>query len=476
MEDRVSTGHHGFWVRMAALAAVGLLLCAFFVPPLSDGWFAVPFCFLFILTVFFVGTGLEGAICMFFRVRRTDGDNRISGKARTALLLPMGLVAVVLSYITGTVVRTWMTEHAAAVPGGYDPASAVPALLAALAGGILFLGAVLWFVPTERLLGVYGGGAILLLFLLAGILAGIRNLNDPTCAICAAGAGALLLWATNQQFLSEQCRKTKIIFVSEQARAYNSGMTGFLLPVFAVFFCLCVVGMTGVMVLFRILFFALLGGGADAGEDDSYREPEAVRQGAENFIFRQVGVGHSAVAEALFLLFLLLCAGALVVLIFRRRDPVRAFLARLLAAFYALLGFWFGRRKAYDTQSVPGISRAEAGNKEVQVFAVTAPRTAPVRTFRAFLAALHRCSDEPARLRYAYAVTVAVMRERDSSLRLSDTPRVLAAKAAGVPGSEDFANATSLFEEVAYGGSIPDEAEMKRVTETLSHLLRIWLP
>ena len=52
MEDRVSTGHHGFWVRMAALAAVGLLLCAFFVPPLSDGWFAVPFCFLFILTVF----------------------------------------------------------------------------------------------------------------------------------------------------------------------------------------------------------------------------------------------------------------------------------------------------------------------------------------------------------------------------------------------------------------------------------------
>ena len=260
MEDRVSTGHHGFWVRMAALAAVGLLLCAFFVPPLSDGWFAVPFCFLFILTVFFVGTGLEGAICMFFRVRRTDGDNRISGKARTALLLPMGLVAVVLSYITGTVVRTWMTENAAAVPGGYDPASAVPALLAALAGGILFLGAVLWFVPTKRLLGVYGGGAILLLFLLAGILAGIRNLNDPTCAICAAGAGALLLWATNQQFLSEQCRKTKIIFVSEQARAYNSGMTGFLLPVFAVFFCLCVVGMTGVMVLFRILLFALLGG------------------------------------------------------------------------------------------------------------------------------------------------------------------------------------------------------------------------
>ncbi len=479
-EKEVTEGKYHHLLYAALFFVVWLLLSSFLVPMFSDGYFSKPFSFALLFLLLASGYGFQSIMSVLFgadfRTHDRETAEKLSRHKRRALRVPACVAAIVIFFLIDFLMHTWMQANESALPSGYyDPQSAIPMLIAFAGAAVFLCGAWLRVLPASSMVGVWRGGAILLSFLVAGILAGVRDINDVTVAVCAAVSVILLFWATGQNMMSRTYRGIVISSVTSRMRAYNTAMIGFLCVVFLVILLLCGVVMTGVSVLFRAAIFALFKSTGSSGDTEDYQTPEMVREEFGDFVFTNVGVGHSGIAAFFSLLFAVLFFAVLIFLILRNQKGVKNFLQNLLSLFYAFLAFWFRDRKK-SVLHATGQNDIVNCQDEERVLRDSASNDAAyaikVRTYRAFYAELNKRTDLHARLRYAYAVAAQLVREKYDNLKPADTPRILYSKLSGVVGGESICNATSLYEDVSYGEQDKSDAALQEEIDSLCRFIR----
>lgn len=432
-----------------------------------------------IFLCFVLGWGLQHAICLVTRHRRTvqrGGYEKSQKYYHIGLALPVWGLAVAAFLVMPSIVDGHLQYIAQIDPNYYyDRYSVFPMTVSLIAAALLVLGSATRLYPYSRAVSLRACMTYVALFLISFFIGGgnISAISLLVFAICAA----LLL---NQSTLD---RERMSLSLGDLPLAIRIGGMRTVLWLGAVFLGVCgvmtvIVG--GGMMVGRVLLFMLLRQRENVQSDSfgEYGTNEEVLGRLDRYLVREGEMG--GVNMLLMVLFIIGVILLVLWFAFRRNEEIRLWLHGIwqkIVDFFDWLFASSSRLYYRSNQDGEEVSYRDKYKKLRPTGYDTARRAERGEmSWREFRSRLSACPDESTKLTYAYRILVVRLRAQPHfPLLRSDTPRSIDRKVRARGRHEELREITVVYEAINYAERSPEPERVNRALESACRILQEYL-
>ncbi len=406
----------------------------------------------------------------------SDGEYFSLGRA----LVPL-IIIIVLGFFIMKLTSWAEYEYAMNTPGAYyEPDSLLPFFLMLFCTVIMAGGAVLWFVPYERLVSQRTSVACVCIMFIAFAFYGYLGGAGAMSGICLIGYTLSAALALNQNSLTKTYHGTVTAFLTPRARRYN------MLLALSFTACVLVLMLGGYMIAVGLAtagkaILYIIVHSKSASSDISY-SPDNNEESVSLFNMFVFGAkeANDTVNYWIFVFFAITVTVTLIIFLLRRQTEIRRLLESLKNLLLRLVDLIFSPVSGSMTYFIANM-REDAVNyvdteEKLSQNASVGGSGKPIKqhaSYRDFLAGLRAAGDENARLRYAYSVFVRQLYAVPQFAKKSDTPRQLRGKLSRrrLCSDEEIAEITAAYEKAQYSSGA-DAHEASAATEKLCRMIR----
>ena len=399
------------------------------------------------------------------------------------MILPIAVIIIAGFAIKGITARAEY-EYAMSTPGvAYEPNSLYPFAVMLFCIAVMTGGAVLWFVPQERLVSQRTVACCIFAMFIPFVFYAYLGGAGVFCGVGLIGYTFATALALNQNSLTMTYRGTVMEFISPRARRYNMRL--------ALFFCACVMVMTlggwavavGLATLGKALLYIIVHSESSASDDPLYDTPEQSAERTELFNLYVFGAKEAddTVNYYIFIVFAIACVVSLIIFLCRNEAGVKRFLRAVRNAVLRLIDMIFSPvadsmvyfRANMREESASYIDTEEKLHSSPHIGGSSGHAGSRRSEWREFNAALGALKDENEKLRYAYSVFALQMQAMPQFAKKNDTPRELRGRLRrrGLYSDEDMAGITAAFEKAEYSGGA-NASEAREATAKLCRIIR----
>ncbi len=408
--------------------------------------------FFLLLASGFLGYGAQIVGSHIFRIEPPRDDTGRDGltkkRYRLHLAIAVHLAAIALFYLSGHLGAALMERYGTDT---YTRDSAVPSMLGLYAAIMCEVGGYLWFYPYRslihirraKLLFVVGGLNFYMLFTMGFTTgtSGFYECNMVLLVFCIV----LYMLLLNQEHITYKYRGVVICGVNDRAKRHSVQIvltaTLFLILGTAGGMCVIVaIASLGTLILKTIV--------ASRAQDS-----EEVRQIYDEELVEDVLRMRNGSSEgwlAGFYIFAVIC---IIIGVMILSPVLREKLKALLAYLQELLRFLLRgeRRTRKKPEQVEVLNYVDTVESTRSAKKKQDGPSVAVRTYADFRRSFDTLETEEARVRYAYAVVVGLLRHKKCGIRICDTPRELTRKVKTHDLVSDMEALTRDYEAVGYG-------------------------
>lgn len=389
---------------------------------------------------------------------------------------PVWVIALILSVFVSKLTDLYLIERAKQPTVSYDPDSIVPFFAAAAFVIVVALGSFIWFFPYNRIMtgkGLYIGVTVNLVIF--AFHSTVQSPGTITVGICLIGYAFCALIAANQYSLGRTYRGTTVSFMTPQTRKYNLLLSLGLVGLFAVLLFTAYLIVNGIRVCALIILAAIIRALSD--DDVGYTEEE---EDISSSLSDMLWGRQDAVSSAnywLFLIFVIFSVIFLIIVLIRRREEFRRFVAWLKAWIVSLFEIiWLPMRDHFEHEDYYFTNYVDEEIKlqKNELKAKRREEASARMTWHEFSLTLRTKKTEEEKYRFAYSTFVSQLLKMPFFVKRSDTPRKICERlsASGrITSKQEIELITEAFEQIEFADK-PATPETEQALETLCDKIR----
>lgn len=398
-------------------------------------------------------------------------------------LVPI-LVILAVSVVSGMVFHSYMDFLCANHVIRYTSA-----FFGFLAGLLVFIsgmgGCVIWFYPIERLSNIF--------VLITGCVLFVAEAFYLVLTCLAADIGLALIYRLavpllvfsfcvfliyNQSNLQKRYRGSVVTVITPTARAYNMLLVTVLILMMIAVCAVIYVALSGVTIILRALLFILAYKlFSNAANESDYKVYEYVDPDDVSVQFERSVMSPDN--QFLLAAFFLMALTAVLLIVGIRTGWLQKILARIRVWLREFFETIFLGSEIFARSSDPN---AEDGQYNYKDEKKLLNKDAAVRdyeemaqgtdSYKSFLQRLGKLETYDEQLCYAYSVLLKIYKNRNVTLKRSDTPREIEEKVIRAISETEIRAITADFERIRYGEAVLGEGESGRVLSGICGVIK----